>query len=174
VHRLPSIRVPTARSDRPEQKRAWAANRDITLTIHEPAVTDEKLALYDAFHAHQTEDKGWPGHDPKSPDVYAETFVVNRLGRGVAVPARRELIGVGYVDRTPAASPPFTSSTPRPPRPVLGHVQRPVDLETARRTGLPYVYLGITSKATGRSNTRPGSGRTKSSTRDRRLGAVPD
>ena len=42
-------RVPTAtfKPDR-SQKRAWAANRDVTMTVSEPAATPENLALYDA------------------------------------------------------------------------------------------------------------------------------
>src|SRR5262249_2736586 len=47
-----SLRIPV-RSFRPDrsQRRARAGNTDLTLVIGEPAVTDEKLRLYDRYHA---------------------------------------------------------------------------------------------------------------------------
>ena len=140
-----SIRVPAAtfRPDR-SQKRAWAANRDVELTIHVPSVTAETLALYDAFHAHQSDAKGWPAHEPEAPEAFAGSFVANpfpseewqyRLGG--------ELVGVGYVDRTPRGlSAIYFVYHPkyRPRSPGTFNVLS--ILAAAKKAGLPYVYLG--------------------------------
>jgi arginine-tRNA-protein transferase len=140
-----SIRVPTAtfRPDR-SQRRAWAANRDVTVSVGEPSVTAEKLALYDAFHAYQSADKGWPAHDPESPEAYGDSFVRNP----VAVQEWRyhlgdELIGVGYVDRTPGGMSAiyFIHSPPHRDR-SLGTFNVLSILAAARAARLPYVYLG--------------------------------
>src|SRR5438067_2368596 len=99
-----SLRVPVA-SFRPDrsQRRAWAANEhEVSVSVGPPSVTDDKLELYDKFHAFQHETKGWPGHDGQTAADYAESFVDNpfpteewcyRLGE--------RLVGVGYVDRLP-------------------------------------------------------------------------
>lgn len=98
-----SIRVPVAtfRPDR-SQRRAWNANADVRLVIGSPEVTDEKLQLYDRYHAFQADLKGWPEHGPKDPANYAETFVDNPFPED---PTEEwcyylgdRLIGVGYVD----------------------------------------------------------------------------
>jgi arginyl-tRNA--protein-N-Asp/Glu arginylyltransferase len=140
-----SIRVPVAtfRPDR-SQKRAWAANRGVTLTVAEPAVTAEKVALYDAFHAYQSTGKGWPAHDPESPESYAESFVSNpvaveewqyRIGT--------ELVGVGYVDRTQGGlSAVYFVYSPAHRHRSLGTFNVLSVLAAARAAGLPQVYLG--------------------------------
>src|SRR5262245_9468757 len=140
-----SIRVPVAtfRPDR-SQKRAWAANRDVPVTVGEPTVTDEKLALYDAFHARQTAAKGWPPHDPESPEQFAASFVANpfpseewqyRLGG--------ELAGVGYVDRTPGGlSAVYFVYDPVHRHRSLGTFNVLSILAAAKTAGLPHVYLG--------------------------------
>jgi arginine-tRNA-protein transferase len=140
-----SVRVPVAtfRPDR-SQRRAWASNRDVTLSIGEPSVTAENLALYDAFHAYQSADKGWPGHDPESPEAYADSFVTNP----VAVEEWRyrlgdELIGVGYVDRTPRGlSAIYFVYSPAHRNRSIGTFNVLSILAAARVARLPFVYLG--------------------------------
>src|SRR5262245_25242098 len=42
------------------QQRAWKANqRDVSLAIGQPAVTDAHKSLYERFHRHQSRQKGW-------------------------------------------------------------------------------------------------------------------
>jgi leucyl-tRNA---protein transferase len=99
-----SIRVPVSafEPDR-SQRRAWKANTDVRLEISAPSVTEEKLALYDRYHEHQSDNKGWPEHGPKDSADYNETFVDNPF------PTEEwryyigdRLIGVGYVDVVPS------------------------------------------------------------------------
>src|SRR5436190_16154210 len=75
-HACQSVRVPvkTFEHDR-SQRRALKANADVELVIGQPVVTEEKLRLYDRFHKFQSDEKGWPTHDPKDPQDYAESFV---------------------------------------------------------------------------------------------------
>jgi arginine-tRNA-protein transferase len=141
-----SLRVDVARF-RPSatQKRVWRKNQgEVRLTIGEPSVTAEKLALYDKFHAFQAEFKAWPAHAPKSIDDYAETFVIN------PIPTQEwcywlgeRLIGVGYVDCLPdgmSAIYFFYDPDERPRSPgvwnILSLLQKTFSL------GLPYLYLG--------------------------------
>jgi leucyl-tRNA---protein transferase len=140
-----SVRVPVAtfRPDR-SQRRARKANADIRLEIGAPEVTAEKLWLYDRFHAFQSDDKGWPGHDPKDPDDYAESFVENPF------PTEEwcyylddRLIGVGYVDTLPKSlSAIYFFYDPDLRERSLGtyNVLRVIEAAIQRR--LPHVYLG--------------------------------
>jgi arginyl-tRNA--protein-N-Asp/Glu arginylyltransferase len=57
-----SLRIPVAtfQSDR-SQSRAWKANVDeIRIVVGEPSLSPQKQALFDRFHDHQHQAKGWP------------------------------------------------------------------------------------------------------------------
>jgi len=100
-----SLRVPTAtfQPDR-SQRRALKANADVEVRVGEPAVTREKLDLYDRFHAFQADFKGWPDHPAKDAESYAESFVQNPfLVQEWCYYLDGSLIGVGYADRLPKA-----------------------------------------------------------------------
>ena len=142
-----SLRVPVAgfRPDR-SQRRAWAANHaDVSLTIGDPIVTREKLALYDKFHAFQHGSKGWPLHDPESPGAYIESFVDNpfpteewlyRVGD--------RLVGVGYVDRLPEGlSAIYFFHDPDERHRSLGTFNVLSIIRSVAERGLPHAYLGF-------------------------------
>lgn len=140
-----SLRVPVERF-RPNrsQRRAWSANRDVRVVIGEPSVTDEKLDLYDRFHAFQSDQKGWPEHGPKEEASYAESFVDNPF------PTQEwryylgdRLLGVGYVDYLPAAMSAiyfFYDPSERQRSPGTFNVLSV--LAEAARLGIPHLYLG--------------------------------
>jgi leucyl-tRNA---protein transferase len=140
-----SVRVPTAtfRPDR-SQRRAHAANHDVTLVIGEPDVTQEKLDLYDRFHEFQSDEKGWPVHGPKEPRDYAESFVDNPFPTEewcYFVDGR--LIGVGYVDVLPRAmSAIYFFYDPSARKRSLGTYNVLRVIESAAGRGMPHVYLG--------------------------------
>lgn len=140
-----SIRVDVAafRPDR-SQKRALAVNRDVVRTVREPVVTDETLALYDAFHAYQTEDKSWPAHDPAAAENFAESFVHNPTAvEEWQYRLDGSLIGVGYVDRTPGGlSAIYFFYSPGHRHRSLGTFNVLSVIAAADRDCLPYVYLG--------------------------------
>ncbi|MCZ2343853.1 MAG: arginyltransferase [Bacteroidales bacterium] len=142
-----SLRVDVARF-RPSatQKRVMKQNAlAVELTIQTPQATDEKLALYDKFHAFQAGFKGWPLHEPKSVADYVEGFVHNpfpteewcyRLHDG-------RLIGVGYVDHLPASvSAIYFFYDPEERHRSLGVWNVLSVLRFAAEQPFPYAYLG--------------------------------
>jgi arginine-tRNA-protein transferase len=142
-----SLRVPVDQFvPNRSQRRAWKANaEDVRLTIGDPAVSREKLDLYDRFHAFQTDTKGWPGHDPKDAGEYTQSFVENPF------PTREwcyyldgRLVAVGYVDDLPGGMSAiyFYYDPDLRPR-SLGTYNVLCLLEHARRRRVPYVYLGF-------------------------------
>jgi len=140
-----SLRVPVAtfQPDR-SQRRSRKANTDVRLVIGEPDVSDEKLRLYDRFHAFQALEKGWPEHGPKEPIEYASSFVDNpfeteewRYYQG------DRLIGVGYVDVLPTAlSAIYFYYEPDERTRSLGTFNVLRIIDSAARRGIPHVYLG--------------------------------
>jgi arginine-tRNA-protein transferase len=89
------------------QRRALKMNLDdIDVRIGSPSVSREKLRLYDEFHAYQADTKAWPGHPAKDAGSYRESFVNNPPFTEewcYYLRPQERLIGVGYVDRLPAA-----------------------------------------------------------------------
>ncbi len=85
------------------QKRAWKANDGVVeLRVGAPSVTDEKLALYDAFHGFQHDHQGWPDRGPKSASDYHEAFVDQPFAvQEWCYTLGDRLVGVGYVDALP-------------------------------------------------------------------------
>ncbi len=141
-----TLRVPTAtfRPDR-SQKRAAALNdADVTLTVGPPAATREKIRLYDAFHAHQQEAKGWPEHGKGNANDYIESFVENPfMTEEWAYRVGPRLVGVGYVDRLPEGlSAIYFFYDPGERGRSLGTYNVLSVLRGAARLGLPHVYLG--------------------------------
>jgi leucyl-tRNA---protein transferase len=140
-----SIRVDVARFvPNQSQKRAARANRDLVLTVGEPGVSDEKLALYDRYHAFQSDRVGWRDRDPKDPDDYIETFVAHPY------PTQEwqyrldgKLVGVGYVDDLPAGpSAIYFYYDPDARDRSLGTFNVLSILDYARAGRRPHVYLG--------------------------------
>jgi arginine-tRNA-protein transferase len=138
------IRVDDFGPDR-SQRRTWKANEnEITLRVGRPAVSRDKLELYDRFHAYQAQAKGWPEHSVKDAGEYWESFVAN------PIPTQEwcyylgsRLVGVGYVDRVPAAmSAIYFFYDPAERRRSLGTWNVLSILAEARRQGLAHVYLG--------------------------------
>lgn len=74
----------------------------VSLRIGRPGVTDEKLALYDKFHAFQADFKGWPERGPESAADYADSFVDNPFDTEEwCYFVGDRLVGVGYADAVP-------------------------------------------------------------------------
>lgn len=141
-----SLRVPTATfaPDR-SQRRCLAANdSDVTLLIGPPVVTDEKLELYDKFHAAQADRVGWPFHGPKGAADYAESFVDNPFPiQEWCYYLGPKLVGVGYVDRLAAGLSLiyfFHDSDER--KRGLGTYNVLSAIRVAAEWHLPHVYLG--------------------------------
>jgi arginyl-tRNA--protein-N-Asp/Glu arginylyltransferase len=142
-----SIRVDVAKF-RPSQsqKRAWKRNRaDVRVTVGPPAVSAEKLALYDRYHHHQAAVKGWPEHAAESAADYLESFVDNPfVTQEWCYYLGDRLIGVGYVDHLPVGlSAIYFYYDPVERSRSLGTFNVLSVIAAAAERGLPHVYLGF-------------------------------
>ncbi len=127
------------------QRRACKTNEGVVdLRIGKPAVSRSKLTLYDRYHAHQSEAKGWPLHPAKDAFEYARSFVDNPFPTEEwCFYLGQRLVGVGYVDVLPGAlSAIYYFYDPDERWRSLGtwNVLRIIDQAAQRRA--PYVYLG--------------------------------
>jgi arginine-tRNA-protein transferase len=154
------VHVSQFQPDRSQRRCRKLNEPDVRLVVGKPAVSREKLALYDRYHAHQAEVKGWPQHPAKDAAGYADSFVHHPF------PVEEwcyfvgdRLVGVGYVDCVPSPeNEPIPEGAGRGEQGGLSAIyffydpderQRGLgtwnvlcQLEAARRLRLPYVYLG--------------------------------
>ena len=149
------VRAGSFRPDR-SQRRVGKANAGVLrLEIGRPVVSREKLALYDRYHAHQADARGWPRHPPRDASGYAESYVRQPFPvEEWCYYLEDRLVGVGYVDHLPddpsAADAPGVGGLsaiyfyyePQERRRSLGTWNVLCLLDEAVRRGLPYVYLG--------------------------------
>jgi arginine-tRNA-protein transferase len=127
------------------QRRVRKLNEDqVRLEIGTPRITRSRLELFQRYHAHQADFKGWPRHRPRDADSYRASFVHNpfRTEEWCYYLAER-LIGVGYVDALPAGlSAIYFYYEPALRERSLGIWNVLSVLEQAEARGLPHVYLG--------------------------------
>ena len=140
-----SLRVDVGRfrmSD--SQRRAWKANRDMTLTVGQPCVTDEKLALYDRFHAAQAEAVGWPSRGPEEVNNYEHSFCDNPFPvEEWCYTVGEKLVGVGIVDILPCGpSAVYFYHDPDERKRSLGTYNVLKVIERAATDLSPHAYLG--------------------------------
>jgi arginine-tRNA-protein transferase len=127
------------------QRRAHKANQgEVTLQIGQPRITRAKMNLYDRYHAMQSENKGWPRHDPKDMAGYANSFVENPFPTEEwCYYLSERLVGVGYVDHLPGAlSAIYFFHDPDERRRSLGIWNVLQVIERAKELNIPFVYLG--------------------------------
>jgi arginine-tRNA-protein transferase len=140
-----SLRVDVARF-RPNrsQRRNWRENQDVRLHVGPPEVTQEKLKLYDKFHAFQSAAKGWPLHAPKDIRSYFDSFVDNPFpSQEWRYFLNDRLVGVGYVDDLPVGySAIYFIHDPDERERGLGVFNVLTLLHRAAERRLPHVYLG--------------------------------
>ena len=126
------------------QRRAWRANHDVRVTVAAPTVTDEKLALYDRYHAFQADFKGWPEHGAETASDYLESFVENPfVTQEWTYHVGGRLVGVGYVDHLPVGfSAIYFYYDPAERRRSLGTFNVLSVIARAVEMRIPHVYLG--------------------------------
>ncbi len=141
-----SIRIPVATfQPNRSQRRIIKANSGlIEPEFREPQVDEEAIDLFDRWHHHQTERKGWPEHESGNFASFHDSFV----DQPFSVEAwyyylDRKLVGIGFVDILPTAlSAIYFAYDPAilPRSPGIWNVLRMI--EEAKRRGIPHVYLG--------------------------------
>jgi arginine-tRNA-protein transferase len=117
---------------------------EVRLEIGAPRVSREKLALYDRYHAFQSDLKGWPEHDAKDAESYNHSFVENPLlTEEWCYYLDDRLIGVGYVDDVPKGlSAIYFFYDPEERDRSLGTWNILCLLERAAARHIPHLYLG--------------------------------
>jgi arginine-tRNA-protein transferase len=132
------------RPDRSQRRVRQANVGQVRLEIGRPAVSDDKLRLYDSYHAFQSDFKGWPTHAPKDAAGYANSFVDNPFPtQEWCYYVKDRLIGVGYVDDLPGGLSAiyfFYDPDYRHLSPGTWNVLSILDHAADRR--IPFVYLG--------------------------------
>lgn len=126
------------------QKRSLKKNKDIFIHIREPTVTDEHLALYDAYHEDMAQRRGWPVH-PHDREEYIESFVAGAgdFGREFLYFKDEKLVGVGLVDVLPIGlSSVYFFHHPDWRKQSPGVFSVMAEIDFARRIGRPHLYLG--------------------------------
>jgi len=140
------VRIPTATfAPSKSQRRARKACAELAIHLGMPRCSEERLALYAAWHASREAERGW---SPSSLD--ARSY---RLQFAFPHPAARELtysdpatgkrVGVALCDETPNAwSAIYFFYDPAWADRSIGTANVVFQIELAARLGIPYVYLG--------------------------------
>ncbi len=125
-------------------KRVLKKNINTQIKLASPCATDEKVELYNKFHAERTKEKAW---EENQIDLfrYAETFTDG--GYDFAVEASYyiddKLVGIDYVDVLPnGLSSVYFVYDPEYSKYSLGVYSLLIQFEWAKKLGLKYVYLG--------------------------------
>ena len=132
------------RPDRTQRRTRQANEGVVRLQIGTPAVTSEKVALFDRFHADRSQTRRWPPYDPRDLKDFASSFVFNPF------PTQEwcyflddALVGVGYVDELPGGlSAIYFVRDPTLANLSLGTWNVLCLLDRARALNLPHLYLG--------------------------------
>ena len=137
-----SLRVPVA-SFQPtrSQRRAWNVNRrDVSLVVGTPVISPEREALFERFHAHGHETKGWPAHAGHGLELFVDNpFPTEEW----CYYSGSRLIGVGYVDALrEGLSAIYFYYDPDEAHRSPGTFNVLALLAAARERCLPHVYLG--------------------------------
>lgn len=143
--RVPSDRFSPSRS----QRRAVRRNADVTMSIGDPASTDEKWRLYAAYLDYQ--------HDGKMSGDREdfERFLYDSPTRTIELEFRVEsrLVGVSIVDECPNCwSSVYFYFDPAEARRSLGVFSAVREIETCREIGLPFWYAGFYIRDCDRMN----------------------
>jgi arginine-tRNA-protein transferase len=140
-----SLRVDVARfAPNRSQRRAEAANSDVRIAFGPPGISDERLALYDRFHAAQVGYAGWPPKMPEQANSYYESFVDNPfVTQEWSYFLGDRLIAIGYVDHLPnSLSAIYFFYEPELRDRSLGTFNVLSVIRSAREQHLKHVYLG--------------------------------
>jgi arginine-tRNA-protein transferase len=157
------VRAAEYRPDRTQRRTRRDNEGAVELRIGTPAVTREKLDLYDRYHARQADAKGWPRHEPRDPESYADSFVEHPFPvEEWTYHLEGRLVGVGYVDHLPVEpsglaglSAIYFFYDPDERGRSLGTWNVMCLIDEAARRGLPYVYLGYYVEGCGSMEYKP-------------------
>jgi leucyl-tRNA---protein transferase len=144
-----SVRVPVATfSLSANLRRVLRRAEGVRVEVGEPAVDEERLALYRRWHGEREVDRGWKP-DRIGEESYAMQFCFpHPSAREFSYWEGDRLVGVGIADETPhALSAVYCYYEPHRAGLSLGTLNVLRALEYAREKGLAHVYLGYRVEA---------------------------
>ncbi|MEM6370934.1 MAG: arginyltransferase [Myxococcota bacterium] len=140
------LRVPVAdfKSSK-QQRRCWNKRDRFSTELGTPQIDDERIELYDLWHADRAERRGWDGDRIDAVQYYHQFafphLSIRELSFRDAETSR--LVAVAIVDETPRAfSAVYTFHHPDYRAYSLGTLAILEQIECARRSNKPMVYLG--------------------------------
>lgn len=125
-------------------KRTIKKNADTKMLIQKPTLTRNHLSLYEKYHKHMEQKKGWK-HYPLGPNSYHELYVAGAMefGKEVLYFRDNKLIGVDLIDFvSDGISSIYFFYDPDYASYSLGRFSIYQQILLAQMNKLPYVYLG--------------------------------
>ncbi|MEY4504621.1 MAG: hypothetical protein RL154_917 [Pseudomonadota bacterium] len=125
-------------------KRIFKKNLHTEIKIEQPSLTQEKIDLYNCFHASKTDQKGWETNQIDAPR-YSETFVDGNYDFALEIGyyIDNKLVGLDYIDILPnGLSSIYFIYNPEYSKYSLGVYSLLIQIEWAKKMGLKYIYLG--------------------------------
>ncbi|MCH9649075.1 MAG: arginyltransferase [Deltaproteobacteria bacterium] len=129
-------------------QRTERRNRGLNMLVRRPTLTEAHLDLYQRYHQDMALRRDWDVREA-DPEDYFTTFVegYESYGHEFLLLDGRELIAVALVDLLPQAlSAVYCFYDPERRSRALGVFAVLMQLQWARRHGIPYVYLGYRVK----------------------------
>lgn len=140
-----SLRIPVDRfqPDRSQRRNRQRNQGPINRIVGEPFVDEERLELFQRYHAHQAAQIGWR-HRTDSAESYHDSFVDNPFPTEEWLYyLEGKLVGIGYVDALPVGlSAIYFVHDPEQRDRGLGIWNVLSLIDETRRRGLPHLYLG--------------------------------
>jgi leucyl-tRNA---protein transferase len=139
------IRVPVERfKPNRNQKRVIKANSDLTMTIGEPRIDEDRVSLYVRHHEYRSETRNWPDHDPQEAAYSIFNFVDSPTPvQEWAFFLGDELVGAMYIDELPDGfSGIYFYHAPEYRDRSIGNYMCLSLIAEAQLRSLPHVYFG--------------------------------
>ena len=125
-------------------KRVFSKNKDTQVYIQSPTISVEHLSLYDRYHYHMNQKKGWQ-YSPISPEEYNRSFVEakNEYGKEILFMKENKLIGVALIDVLPnGISSIYCYYDHEYEDLSIGKFSILAQIKVAKDLNVPYIYLG--------------------------------
>lgn len=126
------------------EKRVLKKAKDLEAYIQTPEITREHLKLFERYHLHMKDKKGWK-YEATSPDHYYNSFVSGHENYGYEILYYQEkkLIGVDLIDiLEDGISSIYFYYDPDYSHYSLGKLSLLKQIEHAKETGKKWIYLG--------------------------------
>ncbi len=126
------------------EKRVFRKNLDTKLYIQEPSLTLDHLDLYDKYHFHMNEKKGW-SYSPIDPEEYDRSYIQGKSSytKEFLFVRDKKLIGVSLVDILEnSMSAIYSFYDHEYEKFSIGKFSILAQIKIAKELDIPYVYLG--------------------------------